>query len=133
MQQRLVAVHRFYDFLAKELLLTANPVVQGMHKPGQRYQPRRGSSRGLIPRYKKHPWVPTEEQWLAILAAAMVEPLRNRLMLAIAYDGALRREELCSLSFDDIDPPYRLIKLRAENTKSRCARVVHYSEETRKC
>jgi len=132
MQQRLVAIHLFYDFLAKEHLLTTNPVERGTHKPGQRYKPGRSSTRGLIPRYKKHPWIPTEEQWLAILAAAMVEPLRNRLMLAIAYDGALRREELCSLAFDDIDPAYRLIRLRAENTKSRCERVVHYSEETSK-
>jgi integrase len=32
------------------------------------------------------------------------EPIRNRVMLALAYDAALRREELCSLRTDDLDP-----------------------------
>lgn len=62
--------------------------------------------------------------------AAQSEPIRNRLMLALAYDGALRREELCLLSTGDIDPAYRLITLRAETTKTRKGRVVHYSEAT---
>jgi integrase len=32
------------------------------------------------------------------------EPLRNRLMLAFAYNAGLRREELCSVRTDDLDP-----------------------------
>ena len=132
MQQRLVAIHKFYVFLAEEQLLTNNPVERGKQKSGRRYRQGEGSSRGLIPRYKKLPWIPSEEQWLAILIAAKAEPLRNRLMFSMAYDGALRREELCSLSFDDIDSAYKQITIQAENTKSRCERVVHYSEETGK-
>ena len=49
----------------------------------------------------KLPWIPGEAEWL---------PIRNRLMLALAYDSALRREELCAL--------------RAETTKTRRGRVV---------
>ncbi|WP_330447935.1 tyrosine-type recombinase/integrase (plasmid) [Paracoccus marcusii] len=40
----------------------------------------------------------------AILKTARTEPIRNRLMLALAYDCALRREELCALETSDLDP-----------------------------
>ena len=55
------------------------------------------------------------------------EPVRNRVMLTFAYDAGLRREELCSLCTDDIDPSRRMIRVRAENTKGRRDRVVPYS------
>ncbi|MDV7090786.1 hypothetical protein HJ581_0041285 [Rhodococcus opacus] len=42
----------------------------------------------------KLPLIPTERQGVDILAVAAAEPPRNRLMLALAYDAALRREEL---------------------------------------
>ncbi|WP_254710696.1 site-specific integrase [Streptomyces lunaelactis] len=51
-------------------------------------------------------------------------------MLALAYDAALRREELCSLRTDDLDPGRRLVRVRAETTKSRRERVVPYSVAT---
>ncbi len=57
-----------------------------------------------------------------------LEPLRNRVMLALAYDAGLRREELCLLATGDIDPAHRLLTVRAETTKSRRGRVVPYSE-----
>jgi site-specific recombinase XerD len=38
------------------------------------------------------------EAWQAVLAATATESLGNRLMLALAYDAALRREELCALA-----------------------------------
>src|SRR4029079_17917849 len=65
-----------------------------------------------------------------ILAVAAAEPPRNRLMLALAYDAALRREELCSLRTDDLDPAHRLLRIRAETTKTRRERVVPYSAPT---
>jgi integrase len=46
--------------------------------------------------------------------AALQEPIRNRVMLTFAYDAGLRREELCSLCTDDIDPSRRTIRVRAE-------------------
>jgi integrase len=51
-------------------------------------------------------------------------------MFTMAYDAALRREELCNLETTDIDPAQRLLTIRAENTKNRLGRVVPYSEVT---
>jgi integrase len=48
-------------------------------------------------------------------------------MFALAYDAALRREELCSLQTGDIDPSQRLLRIRAVTTKNRRERVVPYS------
>ncbi|WP_328475843.1 site-specific integrase [Streptomyces sp. NBC_00377] len=126
-QQRLVPVRLFYDFLIEEGLRESNPVGRGRYTPG-----RRGShqERGLVPRFSKLPWLPTERQWLDLLEVARREPVRNRVMLALAYDAALRREELCSLRTDDLDPAHRTLRVRAETTKNRLARVVPYSAPT---
>jgi integrase len=51
-------------------------------------------------------------------------------MLALAYDAALRREELCSLRTDDLDPAHRMLRVRAETTKTRRERMVPYSAAT---
>lgn len=51
-------------------------------------------------------------------------------MLALAYDAALRREELCLLEVSDIDPSRRLLRIRAETTKNRRQRSVPYSVTT---
>ena len=58
------------------------------------------------------------------------ESVRNRVMLALAYDAALRREELCALRTDDLDPAHRTLRVRAETTKTRRERVVPYSAAT---
>jgi integrase len=51
-------------------------------------------------------------------------------MLALSYDAALRREELCTLDTSDFDPAHSIITIRAENTKFRRGRVVPYSAAT---
>ncbi|MFF7452524.1 MULTISPECIES: tyrosine-type recombinase/integrase [unclassified Streptomyces] len=81
-------------------------------------------------RFSKLPWIPTERQWLDLLEVARREPVRNRVMLALAYDAALRREELCSLRTVDLDPAHRTVRVRAETTKNRLERVVPYSAPT---
>jgi integrase/recombinase XerD len=127
LQQRLVPVRLFYDFLMEEGLRESNPVGRG------RYTPRgRGGAhqRGVVPRLTKLPWIPTDSQWMDVLAVAAAEPIRNRVMLALAYDCALRREELCSLRTDDLDPSRRMLRVRAETTKNRLERVVPYSAPT---
>ena len=48
-------------------------------------------------------------------------------MLALTYYGALRRSEVTSLSIEDLDFAHRLIRIRAETTKSRRERIVCYS------
>ncbi len=51
-------------------------------------------------------------------------------MVAMAYDGALRREELVLIDIDDIDPADALIHLRAETTKDRRERDVAFGAAT---
>ncbi|MUG93081.1 tyrosine-type recombinase/integrase [Scytonema sp. UIC 10036] len=128
MQLRITAVRLFYDHLIEEGIREDNPVGRGRYTPGKGFGGHR--VRSLIPRYKKLPWIPTNEHWVAILEATATESLRNKVMLAMSYDAALRREELCALTTSDIDPAFRLITIRAENTKNRLERIVPYSEAT---
>jgi site-specific recombinase XerD len=128
LQQRLTAVRLFYDYLIEEGQRSSNPVGRGKYTVGRHFGGVR--ERGLIPRFKKLPWIPNDEQWRAVIDATRPEPLRSRLMLALSYDAALRREEVCSLQTSDIDPARRTISIRAECTKNRRARVVPYSEAT---
>jgi integrase/recombinase XerD len=108
LQQRVTVVRLFYDYLVEEGVRERNPVRHGTLGIG-----------GLVPRYRKLPWIPNDEQWQAILEAARQEPVRNRAMLAMSYDCALRRQEICNLETGDIDPAHRMIRIRAENTKGR--------------
>ncbi len=122
LQLRVTVIRLFYDFLVEERVRDRNPVGRGY-----RASDGRGGRRGLVPRFQALPWIPTDEQWRAVLAIAAGESLRNRLMLALAYDAALRREELCLLATDDLDPAHRTLRVRAETTKTRRGRVVPYS------
>jgi integrase/recombinase XerD len=127
-QQRLVAVRLFYDYLVEEGQRETNPVGRGRYTAGKGFGGTR--AKGLVPRFTKLPWIPTEAQWQTILTVARQEPIRNRLMLALAYDAGLRREELCTLRSDDLDPAHRTVRIRAETTKGRRERVVPYSAAT---
>src|SRR6266851_1554053 len=128
LQQRLVAVRLFYDHLIEEGRRETNPVGRGRYTPGHSFGGQR--ERGLVPRFTKLPWIPSDEEWRQILEAARQEPLRNRFMLVLAYDAALRREELCLLRTDDLDPALRTLRVRAETTKNRRERVIPYSAAT---
>ena len=118
LQQHLTVIRLFHDYLVEENVCARNPLRPAMNK------------RSLIPRHHRLPWIPSEEQWQTILQVCKREPLRNRVMLAMSYDAALRREEICSLGTSDIDPAHRLIRIRAEATKNRRERVVPYAEAT---
>lgn len=128
LQQRLVVVRLFYDHLIEEGRRDTNPVGRGRYTPGHGFGGHR--ERGVVPRFTTLPWIPTDAEWQQILAVARGAPLRTRLMLALAYDAGLRREELCSLRTDDLDPAYRTLRVRAETTKNLRARVVPYSAAT---
>lgn len=126
LQQRLTVLRLFFGYLVEEGVHLFNPIGRGgCYARGD------GSGRGpegaLLPRFRKLPWIPNDEEWEAILAVARREPVRNRLMFALAYDSGLRREELCSLAINDLDPARRLIRIRAETTKNRQERIVPYS------
>lgn len=125
LQQRLTAVRLLFEFLVDEGLVRTNPVSRGRYTASSRFGARH--ERGLIQKFHRLPWIPTEAQWMALLAEVRNEPKRNRCMLALAYDAALRREELCQLRSSDIDPAHRLLRIRAETTKGHRERVVPYS------
>jgi integrase/recombinase XerD len=128
LQQRLVIVRLFYDYLIEEHRRDTNPVGRGRYTAGRGFGGHR--DHGLVPRFSKLPWIPTDAEWQQLLVVARGAPLRTRVMLALAYDAALRREELCRLRTDDVDPAYRTLRVRAETTKNRRARVVPYSAPT---
>ena len=125
LQQRLTAIRLFFDFLIDDGLIQTNPVGRGRYAASKRFGGR--AARSLIPTFHKLPWIPSEAQWTALLAVVAEESARNRCMFALAYDAALRREELCQLRSDDIDPAHRLLRIRAETTKGRRERIVPYS------
>lgn len=128
MQQRITAIRLYYDFLIEEGIRKNNPVGRGRYTKNKGFGGTR--ERGLIPRYKKLPWIPSEAEWDSLLAVMRGESVRHRLMFLMEYDGALRPEELCLLEIGDIDPAHRLLNIRPETTKSRQGRVVPYSEGT---
>ena len=125
LQQRLTAVRLFFDHLIEDGLREVNPVGRGRYTPGKAFSSKQ--ERGLLPRFKKLPWIPSDEQWLTFLQSARQEPIRNRCMIGLAYDAGLRREELCALRSDDLDPAHRTLRIRAETTKGRRERIVPYS------
>jgi|SRR5215472_478137 len=116
LQQHLTVVRLFYDYLVEEKVCLRNPLRPSVN------------GHGVIRRHQQLPWIPTEEQWRTILEACQQETLRNRTMLALSYDAALRSEEICSLETRDIDPAHRLLRIRLEITKNRRERVIPYSE-----
>ncbi len=127
LQQRLTVIRLFYDFLLEERLCKKNPVGRGRYTPGKAFGLRQ---RGLIQRFHTLPWIPSEQDWKAILAVVQRKCTRVRLMFALGYDAALRREELCSVQVSDIDPAHRTVRIRAEATKNRLERIVPYSIHT---
>ena len=62
LQQRLVPVRLFYDFLVEEGVRDSNPVGRGAYTPGRQFGS--GGSRPLVPRMVKLPWIPGEAEWL---------------------------------------------------------------------
>jgi hypothetical protein len=58
----------FYDFLIEEGLRESNPVGRGRYSRDSRRQTAGSGQRGLVPRVRKLPWIPAEQQWLCFLA-----------------------------------------------------------------
>jgi integrase/recombinase XerD len=128
LQQRLTAVRLFFDFLIEEGQRADHPVGRGRYTPGKAFGTER--ERALVPRFQTMPWIPSDEQWRALLAVVKQAPLRTRCMAALAYDAGLRREEVCTLRSDDLDPAHRMVRVRAEVAKGSRERVVPYSATT---
>jgi integrase/recombinase XerD len=130
LQQRLAAVRLWYDHLVYQGIRELNPVPRGQHvQVGSREPEHAGMQRGLVRRLVRLPRIPSEPEWARVLDEVAREGLRNRLMFALAYYGALRREELIGLRVSDLDVAHRLISVRPETSKGSRARVVCYAAE----
>lgn len=128
MQQRITVLRLFCDSLIEQQLRQDNPVGRGHYVPGKAFGGVR--DRGLLPHYHKLPWIPSDSQWQHLLRRLPEEPLRNQVLLLLAYDGALRREELITLEISDFDFAYRQIRIRADHAKNGRERVVSYGKVT---
>jgi integrase/recombinase XerD len=131
MQQRLTVVRLLYDHLIEEGIRHnhRNPVGKGKFTPGRAFAGKR--ERAMLPLYERLPWIPGDDEWHAILDAAASEPIRNQLILLLAYDGALRRSELVALEVRDIAFPLQQITIRPETAKNGRGRVVMYGDVAR--
>jgi len=127
MQQRITVARLYQDYLVEKGVRQDNPVTRGVYVPGNAFGGHR--TRALLPSYQKLPWIPSDEEWLTVLGQLKEEPLRNQVMFLLAYDGALRRQELVKLTIGDFDFSYRQIRVQAEHAKNGAERIVGYGEK----
>ncbi len=123
-QQKVTAVRLFFDYLMDQGACVSNPVGYGRYSPGRAILGRRG----LLPRHQKLPWIPNEQQWGAIVQMVAQASLRTQTMFCLAYDAALRREELCRIEISDFDFANQIATVRAEVAKGRRQRMVPYTD-----
>lgn len=127
-QQRIVTARLFFDFcIVRGLRADAqNPVGRGTHAYGE-VRPRRG----LVPHRQRLAWIPSDDVWEQIVTHLVRhESLRNQVLVLLAYDGALRRQELLGLRRDDIDLAAGLVTVRPEFSKTGVQRTVTFSAVT---
>jgi len=98
-----------------------NPVREGV----------RGREQGLVPLLTSVPWIPDERQWKSILTYVFTKcSTRDQVIVLLAHDGALRREEIVLLRVDDIDWRTHTIAIRAEITKNKFPGTIALSQPT---
>jgi site-specific recombinase XerD len=102
--QRLTALRLFYTFVVERGDRADNPVANLRVLDQER-------NRDQAAIAERVPWIPSESEWHSVLTMARVARPRTRLMLALSYEGALRREELCRLRLADVDPRRALLRV----------------------
>ncbi|GAC1401563.1 MAG: site-specific integrase [Chloroflexota bacterium] len=128
-EQRVVTARLFYEYLIygghrQERL---NPVRRGAQGDG-RSRPRRGAVRRQQTRL---PWIPSDAQWEQIIRhLAQQAAGRDLCLVLLAYEGALRRQEVVHLRLDDIDWGAGLVTIRPELSKTGLQRAVTLSAVT---
>jgi integrase/recombinase XerD len=132
-RHRLAVLRLFYRHLEEENKhskenkpRTVFPIPYGFSAKRKRSFP----SGTELPVRQHAAWIPDDEQWNRILETIETEPLRNQLMLGLAYECALRRAELCALRVSDVarGSGQNMVHVRAETTKTKRARQLYYSE-----
>ncbi len=127
-QQRIVTARLFFDFCILRGFRTdpQNPVPRGSPGYGDS-RPRRGA----FPHRQQVIWIPSDDIWERIVTHVVGrESLRNQVMVLLAYEGALRRQELLGLRVEDIDLGTGLVKVRPELSKTGIRRTVTFSAAT---
>lgn len=127
-QQRIVTARLFYDFCIYRGYRQnkMNPIPRG--NPGYGDTP---PQRGIVSHTKRLPWIPSDTEWEMLVTHIMRhESVRNQVMILLAYEGALRREELVSLRVDDFDWATGYVTIRPETSKSGYQRTVMFSRAT---
>src|SRR6266487_2823439 len=127
-QQRIVTARLFYDFCIYRGYRRdkTNPLPRGSARYGEA-----PPKRGVVSRKQRQPWIPSDQEWERLMKHLVLhDSTRNQLMVLLAYDGALRREELVSLRVDDFDWSARFVTIRPETSKSGYQRTVTYSQVT---
>ena len=123
--QQVVACRLFYDFLIRKSLRSdpINPIARGnAGRDGQR------PMRGPVRKHERLPWVPTDKVWYTFVRHVLLhEDARTKAMILLAYDAALRREELMSLRVDDIDWGRGIVTIYPETSKGGRMRLVPVS------
>jgi len=117
--QHVVTLRQFYEYLIRTRIRAdgVNPLPRGSV-----------ARRGSVRRRTRLPWIAPVDVWRQIVLHVVTkETVRNRAMILVAYDGALRREELVSVRVDDYDRHRALLKIRAETSKSGIDRWVPLS------
>ena len=123
LQLRVTVARLFYEFLVEEGVRERNPVGARCARAGR---PRpAGVGAAGVPGCRGSRLMSSGGR---SLRSRPVSGFGTRLMLALAYDAGLRREELCLLATDDLDPAHRTLRIRPETTKTRRGRVVPYSQ-----
>ncbi|GLV55914.1 integrase [Dictyobacter sp. S3.2.2.5] len=127
-QQRIVTARLFYDFCIYHGYRQnkVNPLSRGSGRYGKA-----SLKRGVVSRKQQLPWIPSDQEWEYLMKYLVThESTRNQLMILLAYDGALRREELVSLRVDDFDWSAKFVTVRPETSKSGYQRIVTYCQVT---
>jgi integrase/recombinase XerD len=114
--QHVVACRLFFDFLVRQKLRPEgpNPIPRG-----NRGLDGSVPQRGPVQVRKRLPWVPTDEAWERFVRHVLLSgDARTQAMILLAYDAALRREELVSLQLADVEWGTGVVTVRAEVAKN---------------
>lgn len=127
-RQRVVTARLFFEFCILRGFRQdpRNPVIRGASTLAGV-----GGRRGLVPNLQSLPWIPGDEIWERIIVhIARNERLRNQTMFLLAYEGALRRQELLGLRVENVDLKLGLLSVPAELSKTGIHRTVTFSAVT---
>ncbi|OUJ69482.1 tyrosine-type recombinase/integrase [Hymenobacter crusticola] len=120
------SLRSYYDFLGETIRDKPNPVRKRESKRKGSRRAQRGETND-----SKAVWIPSEEEWFAMADVMDQQSLRNRIMFALSYDGALRRAELCSLRVQDIDMTMQQVRIRQKKSKTQRERRVSFTAYTK--